>query len=232
MTTDHIRDPYGLMDDSKSILERLHTFEDRVIEMGYDLHTSHGGLPNEHFLSQAFAVPPQIVRMYFELRKCSDDERRILLEKNLDTGVIRTLMLLHPVVRTVVYEHLDDLLKGERPLSNIIDFVENGNWRLRIRDLYDRIDREYWAAVSSLLKDKDIVNGTITKRFRSLLMTIKRHDASESQLMWLERAIIHDFELGLGVFTSPALQKEYPEAVAIVKDFLDEYRHFDLLEDV
>ncbi len=224
-------DQHGFMDDSIPILDRLRSFIDEVDNLGYNVESiSHGSL-NEHYLSAAFGTPPQIIRMYFGLYLCDDEEKQFLGRKELDTGLLRTLMLIEPQIRKELYKQIDGILGYEFPITGIIDFVDHGAWRIRMRDVYEAVNKEYWAAVSGYLKDTGTVNGTITKSFRKLLMDIKIYGkASDKQLDWLERGIIHDFERELGIFTSEALSKIFSSDVDWIEHYLRDYELYDLSE--
>ena len=134
-------DKFKLMNDEIPILERLDIFISETENLGYNPDAISQGTLDEHLLSNAFEVPPQIIRMFFELYLCNEGDRNFLSKKKLDTGIIRTLMLIEDDIREVVYEYLDELLKEEFPVSKIIEFINNGRWRTRIETVYEEVDR-------------------------------------------------------------------------------------------
>jgi len=220
-------DKLKLSDDSIPILKRLKTFIEETEKLGFNIQAINDGTLNEHILSNAFEIPPSLVCMYFNLYLSEEDELQYLAEKKLHTSLLNTLMFINPIIRDVIYEKLDEFLKDEYPIESIIRFINEGNWRLRIQDLYEKVEKEYWAAVSSYLKDTSTANGTITTSFRNLLMRI-RTKASEKQLNWLERGIIHDYELNLHVFINDSMKSNHPKAVKLIKKYIEDYKKFEL----
>ena len=62
-------------------------------------------------------VSPQIILTYFELCVLEEGERNYLESKKLDMGIIRTLMLIEPQLREVIYEDLDEYLQDDSTKS-------------------------------------------------------------------------------------------------------------------
>lgn len=225
-------DPFELMNDDRPLLERYTRFLAEVEELGYQVESIHHGALNEHALSAALRIPAQIVQMYFDLYLCEQDEREFLAEKDLDTGLLKILMMLPPRIRGVVYENIDRFLENEFPVKRIVNYVDEAKYRMSIWELFESVDRDYWAAVSGYLKDTNTTSGTITKQFRSVLMKLKMYGPTEGMLHWLERAIIHDFENELEIFTAEPVAKEYEEAVQQVRRFYAQYAYFENSENV
>ena len=139
-------------------------------------------------------------------------------------------MLIEDDIREEICQELDGVIDSEFPVRSLIDYVDNGSWRTRISDVYDKVDPDYWAAVASYLKDTNTKGKEMNPMFRSMLMNIKIYGkASKKQLAWLERGIIEDYTKELGVFCSEVLRREFPESVKMVEKFLDDYVRFDLL---
>lgn len=221
-------DKLGLKDDSVPILKRLETFIEETEKLGLNIQAINEGTLNEHILSNAFEIQPTLVRMYFNLYLCDEDELQYLADKKFHTSLLNTLMFIHPVIRKEVYKHIEKLLKDEYPINRIIEFINYGNWRIRIHNIYEKVEKDYWAAVSSFLKDTSTKSGTITISFRSMLMSIRKSEASVKQLDWLERGIIHDYEQKLNVFINDSMKTNHPDAVRWIKKFIDDYVMFEL----
>ncbi len=221
-------DKFNLLNEEINLLKRYDKFIEKIREFGFNPRAISDGNLDSHMISYAFKIAPQIVRMYFGLYLCDEEERKKLNELKLDIGIVRTLMLIEPEIRNELYKNLNEILQQEFPLKSIISYIDNGNWRIRILNLFDLIDKNYWAAVSAYLKDINLISGTLNAKFRSMLMGFKIYKkASYKQLNWLEREIIYDHELDLQVFMNPSLKKDFPEAVKIIKLFLEEYELYD-----
>jgi len=224
-----IMDNLKLMDDSISILERLEIFLKETEKLGYSLEAIKEGTLNEHLISNAFEIPPSLVCMYFNLYLCEDEEKKYLAEMNYYTSLVNFLMHIEPAIRNIVYKNIDKYLDEEYPIEGIINFIDNGNWRIRIRDVFDNVNKEYWAAISSYLKDTNLTNGTIIPSFRNMLMKFKIYKkASDGQLDWLERAIIHDYEEKLNIFVNESLRKKYPKDIEWIEKYLIDYIKYEL----
>jgi len=207
-------DKFNLLNEEIDLLTRYNTFIEKIIEIGFNPRAISDGNLDPHMISYAFEISPQIARMFFGLYLCDEEERIKLNDLKLDTGIVRTLMLVEPVIRDELYKYLNGILQQDFPLKSITSFIDNGNLRLRIRSLFDTINKDYWAAVSSYLKDINLISGTLNAKFRSMLMGFKIYKkASYKQLNWLEREIIYDYELDLQVFMNPTLKKDFPDAV-------------------
>lgn len=216
-----------LLDQSLSLTERLKIFKDLIEKRGFDPEIACDGKLDEHILSLALNLTPQVVIMYNNLLKCDKKELEIL-EPVQDIEIVKVLMLIPTIIREKIYQHLDRLLKDDYPLTRIIDFIENGPWRTRITDVYAKVSSNYWKQIASYLKDRNVVDGTINKAFRQMLFSIALNKASNSQLDWLERGIIHDYERGLGIFIRPELKSKFNNEIEIIEKFLADYEQYDL----
>ena len=205
-------DPHNLTDKKISLKERLHLFN-KIIE-------KYGAL-DEHILSNILKITPQVIIAFYELNILDDEEIDFLDKRHLDIGIISTLMNIQPEIRKNIYKKLDEYLKEDYPVLCIIDYINEGEWTYKIRDLYNEIDRNFWVEVSSYLKDNDIKSGTITPKFRRMLVSIKKFNASNSQLQWLERGIIYDYEQNIGVFNAKTFQVRFPDAVYSIQKLLE-----------
>ena len=225
-------DKHKLVDDNIPIIKRLDIFLKEIENLGCNLVSIQNGTLDEHLLSSAFEITPQIVLMYFGLYLIDDEEKKFLSDKQLDTGLIATLMLIEPEIRSHIYKNLDTFLEEEFPITNIITYIDNGDWRIRIQDVFREAERDYWAAVSSHLKDTDTISGTITKGIRKFLMDMKIYrNPTERVLAWIERAIIHDNEKELDIFTNKRFKKDFPKAIKWIEKYLGDYKHYDLYQN-
>jgi hypothetical protein len=199
-----------LLEAAKPLEERRKLFNDGVSELG---------ALDAQSLSYRMKVPPQVVTAYYELNNVSEAERKLLASKNLDIDVLGALLNIAPENRAAVYGQLDQFLVAKFPVASIVNFVNRGAGRMTIGDLYQRVDRKFWGKVATILYERGLERGSMTKQFRSLLVNVTRYEASPKQLEWLERGIRTDFDEGLGVFSTPSLQKEFPEAVGAIGQF-------------
>src|SRR6185312_16702127 len=107
-----------------------------------------------------------------------------------------------------------ELLNSNQPLNAIRIFID----QITIPDfnlLIQKITPKVWGVISKYLKERDIISGTINKKFRSMLVNaIKAKNTekniSEPMVNWIMRGIAHDKEKELNIFTNEILQKEYP----------------------
>lgn len=217
-----------LLNDEIPIDQRLDYFVKKVEGMGYKMEAVSLGSLDEYVLSEVLSISPQIVMTYFELYLLNDDELKQIMDRELDMGIIRTLMLIEPPYRELIYDELDRIMRSSHPLRDIISFLNNCEWRMTIKNLYENVNSSYWTAVSSYLKDANITDGTININFRKLLYKITRYDATPNQLAWLERAIIHDYDKGLGVFQAATFKEKFPKEVKFIQKFLDGHNMFKI----
>ncbi len=223
-------DLYNLTDDKIPLIDRYKKFLGLLDDFGYEPNSIKHAALNEHVLSAALRIRPQEVRMFFGLYLCPRDERMFLSEKNLDTGILKTLMMFTPRIREAIYDRLDQFLESDFPIERIVNFVDQAGYRMTIAELAEAVERDYWAAVSGYLKDTNTTSGTITRHFRKMLMHLKIYGPTPGRLEWLERAIIHDFDNKLGIFISEPLSKEFGDAVEKVKEFYSEYAYYEPFE--
>jgi len=212
-----------LLDDEKPIDKRLDYFIDKIDELGYKTEAISMGTLDDYIISKALNIPPQVVSTYFELYLLNDGELELIKEKNLDMGIIRTLMLIDPSRRNLIYANLDEILESDYPVSEIVDFLNEEEWRMSIEELYESVSSSYWKKIASYLKDSDINKGPINKNFRGMVFKIGKYKASPKQLNWLEKAIFYDEDQSLGVFRAKTFQENYPEDVKKIEKFLEDY---------
>ncbi|MFW9888792.1 MAG: hypothetical protein ACFFER_11440 [Candidatus Thorarchaeota archaeon] len=223
-------DIHRLMDNEKSIHDRYGNFIEALVALGYDPQGIQHAALNEHVIAAAFKVPPVIIRMFFSLHLCEEKEKAQLLSMNLETGLLKTILMFPPRIRQALYKRLNDFQKDEYPLKQIVDFVDKAQYRSSIDELYNSVNKDYWAAVSGYLKDTNTTSGTITSGFRSMLMALKIYGPTKGRLNWLERGIIHDFDNKLGIFNAKSLKKDFPEGVKKVENFYKEYTYYEIYD--
>lgn len=204
-------DSRKLTDKKIPLKDRIHIFN-KIIEKF--------GTLNEHRLSHLLNINPQIIIAFYELNTLDDDEIKFLDEKNLDFGVVSCLMNIQKDIRKYVYKKLDYFLNFDEPIKHIVEYINEENWIMNIYNLYKKIDRKFWGELASYLKDMNIKKGPINKKFRAMLVSIKKYDASESQLQWLERCIIYDMQEELGIFKADTFKERFPKAVNTIEQFL------------
>lgn len=223
-------DPYKLTENDTALIDRYNQFLDLLKDLGYEVSSIKYAALNEHVLSAALQIPPQVVRMFFALYLSPRDELIFLSERQLDTGILKALMMFTPRIRQAIYDRLDQFLESQFPIKRIVNFVDQAGYRMTIAELVEAVERDYWAAVSGYLKDTNTTSGTITKQFRKMLMDMKIYGPTPGRLEWLERAIIHDFDNKLGIFIAGPLSQEFGDAVKKVKEFYSEYAYYEPFE--
>jgi len=210
-------DHHNLTENSVPLIERIRLFN-KIIEKY--------GVQDEHILSNILKVTPQVIIAFYELNVLDKEEIEFLNNKNLDMGIISTLMNIQPNIRQHIYPKLDEFLREKYPVYHIIEFINEGEWTYKIEKLYKEIKKRYWGEASSYLKDNSIESGTVNKGFRRMLVSIKTNNATKKQLQWLERAIIYDAEQNLGIFDAKTFQVRFPEAVGSIREFLNSKKKF------
>jgi hypothetical protein len=204
--------PKDLINNEIPLEERINLFNKLITKYG---------VQDEHILSNILKVKPQIIIAFYELNSLDEEEIDFLNRKNLDIGIVSVLMNIQPEIRKHIYRKLDYFMKSNYPVSEILNYINNGGWNYSISSVYTETDRDFWGEVSSYLKDKSVDSGTINKKFRSLLISIKKNSASKKQLEWLERGIIYDYEEHLGIFTAETFKLRYPEAVNNIQKYIN-----------
>jgi hypothetical protein len=178
------------------------------------------GAVDVQLLSKFMEVSPQVVTAFYELNTVEESEVLMLDKKRLDSGILSVLMNISPKNRPAVYENLDQFLKSDNPVQQIIGFLNGGSGRPTIRHLYDQVDKKFWPQVARNLRARDLQAGTINPAFRAVLVRISIKRASDPELQWLERALRKDLDSKLMVFTAPSLKEKFPDAVQAIEKFL------------
>ncbi|MGF7072370.1 hypothetical protein [Mucilaginibacter sp. 3215] len=177
-------------------------------------------------IAEKLEVDSSVVDVFHQLGEL-EDEFKIIDEKKID---IATLFILvrydNPEARAKVYDNAETLLADPQPMKAVREFLEN----LVVPDystIINQVSANAWAEVSKALKARDIVAGTITKQFRSMLITaagLKRRNEPITPKMcdWILRAINVDVQQELRIFSSETL----------INDFTTDFNHFESLREL
>jgi hypothetical protein len=161
------------------------------------------------------------VDVFNELGDLDDEEFGIIDKIGFDIGLLFIVVRAPKDIRKIMYERHSEISKSHQPLTALKSIVDEHSDYASIEELVQKVSGECWKSVSSYLKQRDIVSGTITKKIRGMLIQVgnkimAENIVTEGQIGWLIRAIEHDKTNNLGIFTND-----------IVKDtFNDDYHIF------
>jgi hypothetical protein len=170
-------------------------------------------------------VDTGVVEVFFELGNLDDDEFEIIDQSKLDISEMFIFVRFNRSIRNKVYEKAAELLASPQPLSAIKAFIDKQS-QTNIEELVGQVSPKCWSAISKYLKDRDIVNGTITRRIRSMFVNVAKGTLTGKMTDWIIRAIFHDKEKELGIFTSELIKQKYPTDYQLfveIRDNLESY---------
>jgi hypothetical protein len=183
-------------------------------------------------LANSLGVDVSVVDVFFELGNLDVEEFSLIDENNIDIDELFLIVRTRKEVRLEAYKNASVLLSGKQPLKAIREFIDKQMFGSQ-EDLIKRVSADGWSCINKYIKQRNIVNGTITKSFRSFLYRVSKfkkenRELSSAMMDWLIRAIIHDDANNLGVFTNSALKKEFSDdyellgkIIVVVRDQAD-----------
>jgi len=209
-------DTLGLLDMSIPLSERYDKF---LLWMSTKNHS----IPE--LLAHEIGVNPSVIDVFFMLGHIDDEEFNMIDARKLDIGALFIFIRYSKEIRTKVYENAEKLLKSGQPLAMIKAFIDEHN-TFNAGELIQKVSSKCWSKISQYLKQRSIVNGTITAGFRSFLVTCAKQknqgkELSTAQVDWIERAILHDKIKELGIFTNSALVKNFNDDYLLLKEIIN-----------
>lgn len=181
-------------------------------------------------LAQQIGVKASVVEVYFELNGLDSEELVFIDKKKIDIDALFIITKANKPTRLKVYENFDSLNSQSQRLKALKEYIDAETVPDFSR-LVQQISPEAWTSLAKYLKARGIVNGTITAKFRSALVTASRfrarqEDLSDKMVDWIMRAITRDKEKGLNVFCNENIKNDFPDDYKIFKEIISSIESF------
>jgi hypothetical protein len=207
------------MIDNKKLLDTKIPLSKRYDEFIIFVSGRNNSIPE--FVANDLGIEPWQVDVFFELNNLDEEEFEIIDKIGFDIGHLFVVVRAERRIRNLMYERCEEILTAEQPLTilkNITD--ENSHYNVVEQNIH-LISAKCYKSLATYLKDTKIVNGTITSKFSSFLNKVsarrsKNEIISEKMASWIIRAIHHDKEKNLGIFTNDIVKNEYPEDLKLI----------------
>jgi hypothetical protein len=170
-------------------------------------------------------VEPSVVDVFFELANFDTEEFAMIDKCELDIDELFIIVRTKRNIRMQVYENAKTLLADPQPLKAIREFIDNAIFGTQDQ-LLRKVSSGAWKCVAKYLKSRSIEDGTITRKYRSLLVSLAKYkdqdkEFSDKQIDWLVRGILHDHEAELRIFTSNDLKNSFKDDYILIEKALE-----------
>ncbi|MDT0554505.1 hypothetical protein [Patiriisocius hiemis] len=177
-------------------------------------------------VSQNLEIATPYVEAYTDMGKLDyPDEFNTIDSLNIDLDSLVLILKEESDIREHIYANYSSIiLNTTQPIKALRNFIEGNNEPL-FRDKLESITPQAYFKIAQYLKQVGIIEGTINKGFRGLLVSIGRkiqndEYVSDKQFDWVVRAITHSNIHSLSVFTNEIIEKDFPEDYIIFKEII------------
>ena len=174
-------------------------------------------------IAEKLEVDSSVVDVFHQLGELEEEFDKID-EKKIDIDAL--FILVHydnPAARAKVYENAEQLMNDPQPMRAIREFLDNFTVP-NYAEIINQVSAGAWSEIAKSLKARGIVAGSITKRFRGMLVRAanykKRNEPISPRMCdWIMRGITADVQKELKIFSSETL----------IDDFTADFNHFETL---
>ena len=217
-----MHDVLCLRDNSTPLQERY----DRFL-----LWVNDKNFTSANIIAEELGLDVSEVNVFFELGNLDDDEFAIIDEKGFDMAMVFLIVRSERRGRNEIYSHYEEILNDAQPLRKLMVIADKSSTYNSAVELVKKVNGNCWLSISNYLKQRGIVNGTITSKIRGMLFwagkaVISGKKLSVDQIAWIIRAIEHDKSKSLGVFTNDTIRLEFNDDYQIfaeIHEILNEY---------
>lgn len=181
-------------------------------------------------IATELGVELSIVEVFTDLAQFEEEEMMIITEKSIDVDSLFIIRTYEKEIRYRIYDNWENLTSKSQRLTAIKEFGD----KILFGDYQDHLNRvsiDSWNLILKYITERDIVNGTITKRFRSMLYNIIRYkkeskEITPSMCEWVARALLHDSKVGLNIFSNDDLKNSHKADHELFATVLDRINNF------
>lgn len=172
------------------------------------------------------------VDIYLMLGALEEEEFTIIDKAGFDTDHLFIIVRENRrEARNKIYVAAQEILKSSQPLSRIKEILDGSSHYNYVEDGVKKISAGCWFTIASYLKQRNIENGTITKKFRSMLVTAGKmintgQQLSDKMMNWIIGAINHDLDNNLGIFTNDDIKTKHGNDFEILNDIRENIDYY------
>lgn len=207
-----MEDKLNLLDSNIPLLERYDSYlkwESQNSNVSIQINAQNLGIKEAH------------VEVYYDLGKLEEEEFSIIDGCKIPIDHLFLIVKVEKEKRLELYRNYSTIINAtNEPVKAIRNYIDGDNEPL-FEEMLHNVSPKAYFSISSYLKQRDIQNGTITKRFRGFMIQVGKRlengqKISDKQIDWIVKAISHSEVNSLNVFSNDILKN----------DFLKDYKIF------
>ncbi len=178
-----------------------------------------------HVTAEKLEIGIAHVEVFLDLGKLSPEEFAIIDNNKIGIDYLLLIVKEGKERRLEIYENFSSIIANTtEPIKSLRNFIDGSDEPL-LKEKLAKISPRAYYSIAQYLKQTSTTNGTITKPFRGLLVSVGKlinaeKEMSDKQSDWIIRAITHDNIHTLKVFTNDILKNDCPEDFEIFREII------------
>lgn len=207
-----------LLDDDIPLQKRYDTF------LFWD-HENTCGVT--YLIAEKLGIKVSYVEVFYELGTLDAEEFESIDKLKITIDALFFVVKQNKELRLKIYANYENIIKNAtqpiRALKKFIDDDCEPDFKMKLHS----ISAGAYGSIASYLKSLNIEDGSITRQFRGLLVSISKlinngDEMSDKQANWVIRAITHDKNMSFNIFTNDILKTDYPNDFIIFQDIISD----------
>lgn len=210
--------------------DKLHLLNaDIPLQIRYDKYLeweSQNSTVSLQVVAQNLEIRIAYVEVFVDLGKLDEEEFNIIDDCKINIDSLVLITKEEKPTREKIYSNYNIIISNtNEPLKALRNFIDGDNEPL-FREKLERVSPEAYFKIAQYLKQVGIEQGTITKQFRGLLVSVGKRlqneeTVSDPQIDWIVRAITFSNIHTLNVFSNELLETDFPDDYLIFQEIVE-----------